>query len=487
MTETRAPGMEHLSDAEALMWALEDDPVLRSGFMGVTFVDGPPDVARFRRKMERALHDIDVLRQRVVPMPFDLAPPKWEQDPDFALDHHVRLVSLPPPGDRRQLLDLAAEIYERPFDRSRPLWEFTLVEGLADGRCALLSKMHHVVSDGVGAVRVSASFLDLAADGDDLGADGAPDPNLSDGDGRAPQPSGTDPAAPPPAAGPLAWLQAAIGALGPIVSTNAAQARRGAGAVAGGLSSAVRSPTEGLSAGVSTARSLGRQLGLTDPARSPLWTGRSGEHRFDTWSFDLERVQAVARRREATVNDVFVTIMAGAAGGYHEALGAPVDELRISMPISVRHDRAVGGNAWVPARVLVPTGPMRPADRLAEVSARLAAVKHEPSLGFADAVAGVARHLPRPVLVRLARQQVATVDFACSNVRGAPFDLWVAGAHVEANHPMGPTAGVAFNATVLSYRGRLDLGLNSDRAAVTDPDRLLACLRSAAEEILALD
>jgi hypothetical protein len=134
--------------------------------------------------------------------------------------------------------------------------------------------------------------------------------------------------------------------------------------------------------------------------------------------------------------------------------------------------------------VLVPTGDLRPAERLAEVHQRLAAVKTDPSLGLVDLVAASARLLPRPVLVRMALRGVATVDFACSNVRGAPFDLWVAGAHLEANYPFGPTAGVAFNATVLSYREALDLGLNADTGAVDDPALLRDCIDQAAADVL---
>jgi diacylglycerol O-acyltransferase len=442
--------MSTLTGAEALMWTLDEEPSLRSSFMSITFVDRPPDQVRFRRRMLDAVDGVAVLKQRIVSAPLDLAPPRWEPDPDFDLDRHVRWIALPPPGGRRQLLDLAGSIYADPFDRARPLWRFTIVEGLEDGGCALLAKMHHVLSDGIGAVRVSASFLDLSPDGDEARP------------ARAPADQATSSAG---------WFAAAAAALGPIV---------GAGL------SAVRSPVGSVTQGLSTARSLARQLGLSDPARSPLWADRSFDNRFDVLSLDLDRVRAAARALGGTVNDAFVTIMAGAAGAYHRELGVDVDELRMSMPISVRHDKEVGGNAWVPARVLVPAGPLTPAERFGEVSARLTTVKKEPGFGMADTFAEVARHLPRPVLLRFARQQVRTVDFACSNVRGAPFDLWIAGAHVEANHPMGPTAGVAFNATVLSYRGTLDLGLNSDTGAITEPDMLRACIEDAARELLAL-
>jgi diacylglycerol O-acyltransferase / wax synthase len=442
----------HLSDAEALMWSLDDVPALRSSFMGVTLLDRPPDRKRLRRRMLEATESVAALRLRVAEAPCGLAPPRWELDPAFDIDHHLHHMALSPPGDRRQLLDLASAISAEQLDRTRPLWDFRVVEGLDDGGCALLSKMHHVLSDGIGAVRISASFLDLTPDG-------------SEGNVAHPRPA----SAPAPSPSPLAQVTTMIGA-------NLAQA----GKLASTLLQAARSPA----VGISVARSMGRQIGLTDGARSPLWTDRSYTHRFEMLSLDLDRMRGTAHALGGTANDAFVTVMAAAAGEYHRSLGTPVDELRISMPVSVRHDHDAGGNAWVPARVLLPTGDLAPADRFAEVSARLSAVRHESSLGMASALAGVVRHLPRPLLLPLARQQVGTVDFACSNVRGAPFDLWIAGAHVEANHPMGPTAGVAFNATVLSYRESLDLGLNMDTGAVTDPDLLRCCIEEATEELL---
>jgi hypothetical protein len=117
---------------------------------------------------------------------------------------------------------------------------------------------------------------------------------------------------------------------------------------------------------------------------------------------------------------------------------------------------------------------------------RLAATKHERALEFANALAGVINVLPTSMLVRLARQQIETVDFATSNVRGAPFDLYIAGAKILANYPMGPTAGTAFNLTVLSSGGWLDMGLNIDTAAVEDPDLLRRCLEDAYAELLSV-
>jgi WS/DGAT/MGAT family acyltransferase len=437
-----------MSDTEALLWALEDDPGLRSAFVSITFVDQVPDFPRFRSRIAQALTVLPALTRRVAPSPPFVAP-RWEPDPTFDLDLHVRRLGLPAPGSDRQVLDLAALIGQDRFDPARPLWQFTMVEGLSGDRAALITKMHHVLADGIGAVRMSAFFLDLGPDTDA--------PMAVDGFDGAPPQSGVR------------------------------QAVSAAGQVAGGVLSLVRQPQQlpqRALEGVGLARSLARQVAIGNPARSPLWAGKhTFAHRFDTVSVGLGETKAAAARLGGTVNDVFVTAVAGAAGAYHRQRGVEVDDLCLSMPISTRHDRAAGGNAWAPSRVLVPAGEADPKTRFTVVHERLAATKREPSLGLASSLSGMARTLPPPLLARVARTQTSSVDFACSNVRGAPFDLWIAGARVLANHPMGPTAGTAFNATVLSYRDRLDLGLNTDVGAVDDPAALRDLIEAGFAEL----
>src|SRR3954454_7594902 len=121
-----------MSEHEALMWALEDDPVLRSSFANLTLTDQPVDPVRLRDRMAATVRRIPRLRQRVLEPPGFVAP-RWEDDPAFDLDFHVRHVSLPPPGTERQLLDLVTLLSTDPFDRARPLWQFVVVDGLADG------------------------------------------------------------------------------------------------------------------------------------------------------------------------------------------------------------------------------------------------------------------------------------------------------------------------------------------------------------------
>ncbi len=122
-----------MSDIEALMWAVEKDPYLDPTFGSVTLLDRPPDLDRLRRRLLRMVHRIPRLHQRVVPSFGRLAPPEWHDDVDFDIDHHLRRIVLPAPGTVRQLYDLAATIVHDPLDRTRPLWEFTVVGGVEGG------------------------------------------------------------------------------------------------------------------------------------------------------------------------------------------------------------------------------------------------------------------------------------------------------------------------------------------------------------------
>jgi WS/DGAT/MGAT family acyltransferase len=437
-----------MTDVEAVMWAVERDPTLASSFLNVTFLDRPPDLERLRRRMDRAVLSARRMRQRVTPAPL-LGVPGWEEDPAFDITYHVRSVTLDPPGDDRAVLDLAAREYVAGFDLTRPLWQLVIVDGLEGGRAALLAKMHHTITDGVGGVRMSAMFLDLERD--------TPEPELH---GEDVDPGDDD-------GGPLGLLDAIRR---PIDLTRRA------------VADAVDSVTHP----VETAQSMLRQFLVTDRARSPLWAGkRSTERRFDVIGFPLDDAKRTAKALGGTINDFYVTAVAGGAAAYHRAKGVRVDDLRVAMPVSTRTDRSAGGNAFAPTRVLVPAGIEHPAERFAAVREQLSAVKGERALGMADTFAGIVSNLPTPVLLRLARAQVETVDFACSNVKGAPFELYVAGAKVLANHPMGPTGGTAFNATLLSYLGRLDIGVASDTAAVDDPELLRQSIDEALRELAA--
>jgi hypothetical protein len=281
-------------------------------------------------------------------------------------------------------------------------------------------------------------------------------------------------------------LASAAQAAGNRVRRNLGIARRTVEGIAGTAAHPTRAPALAAEA-LEVARSLLRQLAVVEPSRSPLWAGKRslGRH-FEALSLDLDGLKAVAKALDGTVNDAYVAGVAGAAGMYHRAKGAEVEELRMSMPVNRRDDRSAGGNAFSPARVLVPAGVEDPAERFRLVHERLDTTKSERALGFTDALASLLNGLPTSVVVRIARQQVETVDFATSNLRGANFDLFIAGGHVLANHPMGPTGGTAFNATVLGYKDSLDLGLVVDTAAIDDPALLRTCIEESFAALLKL-
>ena len=438
-----------MTDVEALMWNLEKDPHLSASIANVTLFDVAPDPDRLRARLERAVAVVPRLRQRVVPALGRLAPPEWREDDDFDLDYHLRWIALPPPGSQRQLLDLAATLVHTPFDRTRPLWEFVVVEGLDGGGAAMVQKLHHAIADGEGSIRMSEQFIDLARD--------------------ATEPIAPDRPIPEPLVTNL--VETTVDTLTHQLRRTLGMARR----TVEGTAALVRDPRRvGALAedAVELGRSTVRQVVVSDPARSPLWTERSLRRRIEVLQVPLDDAKAAAKTLGGSLNDIFVAAAAGGAGAYHRAYGCPVDELRITMPVSTRTDSSAGGNAFTPTRVLVPVGIEDPAERFVAVRDRLETTKHERSMGVVSGLAGLANLLPTSVAVRLARQQVETVDFATSNVRGAPFPLYIAGARMLANFHVGPTGGTAWNLTLMSYDGMIDMGLNADARAVEDPAQL---------------
>ncbi len=197
----------------------------------------------------------------------------------------------------------------------------------------------------------------------------------------------------------------------------------------------------------------------------------------------FDETRAAAKRLGGTLNTAFLTAAAEAAGRYHERMGSPVEELRASMAISTRSEGS-GSNAFSLARMLVPTGDMPIAERFNWIQAAAGAARESNATASLETLAAVASTLPTSLITRLARQQSQTIDFATSNVRGAPVPLYVAGAQVLQNYAVGPLAGVAFNLTLLSYNHSLDMGVNIDTAAVTEPELLRECLEKAFADLI---
>lgn len=449
-----------MSDLEALLWNIDKDPFLSSNFGSLSILDSSPDFERFRRRMLQAVATIPRLHQRVMPTFGRLTPPEWQDDPDFDIDRHVRHLALPRPGSMRQVLNLAARFVQDPLDRTRPLWEFVIIDGLPDGQAALLQKMHHTITDGKGGIRLSEQFLDLTPDAADIDEITI---------------------APAPAA-----RTTLLGAANETIHHGWARtqgiAQRTFEVATGAALHPSRLATMSLDA-VETGRSVVRQMTVIDHHHSPLWQQPSLSRRIETLDIDLDEAHDASKRLGGSVNDFFVTGTAAAAGAYHRELGSEIAELRMAMPVSTRDDRSAGGNQFVPTRVLVPTGDMDPVARFALVHDALTQIRQERAIAMMEPLAGMVNLLPTSVVVRLARQQAETIDFTTSNLRAAPFDLYIAGARMSATYPIGPLAGTAFNLTLMSYCGTLNIGVHIDTGMVTEPKRLMKCLKTAFVEL----
>ncbi len=452
-----------MTDSEGLMWRLEKDPYLSSTFANVSILDRAPDFDRLRRRMERATVAIPRLRQRVQSAPANLSAPMWVEDSEFDIDFHVRRVALPAPGSMRQLLDLVTLLVADPFDRTRPLWQFVVIEGLDGGRAALVEKLHHTIADGEGTVQLSLQFFDFERD--------APEPEPLSRDRH-------DAELDRSAMHNDMWREVLAGSF------------RLPLALVKQIRDLVADPASIPSHGASTLESLRSALGqLTDveAARSPLWTERSTRRHAEVLRVPFVDVRDAARRLGGTLNTALLSAASDAAGRYHRDCGAPVDELRASMAISTRSrdDRPDAANSFSLARFLVPTAPMSAADRFREVAERTNAAASDSAVGSIATIASLASSLPTAVLTRVARMQSQTVDFATSNVKGTPMPVFVAGSEILHNFPFGPLAGVAFNLTLLSHVGSLDMGLNIDSSAVARPDVLRTALEESFADLVA--
>ena len=414
---------KRMSDTESLMWRLEKDPYLASTFANITILDRPPNMDALYARMERTSILFPRLRRRVLPAPGNFGNPTWVDDPSFDIRYHVRNISLPEPGDLRQL--------------------------------------HHTVTDGQGGVELSLHYLDLQRDPAPLPPI---DPELVNAAHAVSEPDATE---------------ALRGAMTDSLRLPIAVLRQ----VRDVLSDPSLIGTIGSSTSA-TVKGLIAQLNEVDSSRSPLWTSRSLRRRLETTRVSYHDMRGAAKSLGGTLNTSFVTAVAHAAGTYHREMGAPVESLRASMAISTRNESS-GSNAFTLARMLVPTADMPIVERFSAINEILVAARTGAESSSLEALATVSSVVPTSIITRLARSQAETVDFATSNVRSAGVPLFMAGSQLLENYPVGPLGGVAFNVTLMSYMGSLDCGINIDEAAVESPTLLRDSLSQAFTELSA--
>jgi diacylglycerol O-acyltransferase / wax synthase len=450
-----------MTDSDGIMWTIERDARLRSTIVVVLLLDRPPDWERLVASAEQATHDIPRLRQVVVDTPLRLGPPRWAVVNRFDVRDHLHRFGAPAPHDLGAVLELAGMFAEDAFDRSQPLWQFAIVDGLTGGRAACLMKVHHAITDGVGGLRLLSKFVDLTRE--------AP----------------PRPATPPPARDRVVPPLVAIDGAAHTV----AQASRTMASAVASLARAplhfAREPMAAVRSTFTTMHSIGRIVQPIDTTLSPCMTARSEHRRLAIAEYPMTDLRAAAAATNGTINDVFVAAVAGALDRYHRALGEPVAELRMTMPISTRgDDDPLGGNKLIPARFSVPVDIVDPRERVAAISSLCRKWRAEPALPMSDGIATVLDHLPAFVTTLVFGSMLKHIDFLTTNVPGSPVPIYLAGARVERFWAIAPPMGSAVNISLISHIDTACIGINMDPAAVQRTDVFLDCVRAAFDEML---
>jgi WS/DGAT/MGAT family acyltransferase len=408
------------------------------------------------------LHLVPRYRQRLAFVPFGQGRPVWVDDPHFNVAFHVRHTALPSPGGDAQLKRLCGRIFSQALDRSRPLWELWLVEGLADDRFALLSKTHHALVDGISGVDIATVLFDTS-----------PDPaGIAPERQRAPRPLPTD-------------AQLLADALLERATAPAEIARS--------VRAALRGPRQVAAKLGAAAYGLGAvaRAGLRSAPSSPL-NVRIGPHRRFTWvRGDLQQFKVVKNALGGTVNDVVLAAVAGALGRYLHRRDEPIDDtvLRAMVPVSVRADveRGALGNRVAAMWAGLPIGETDPITRLEMISGEMSGVKESGQAIGAQVLTELTGFAPPTIMAQAARLSARQRMFnlVVTNVPGPQFPLYMLGRRLREMFPMVPLAGnQALGIAIMSYDGQLNFGLNADYDALGDVELLAQDLTDAIAELL---
>jgi diacylglycerol O-acyltransferase len=450
---------EFMRNSDAFTWAMESDPRLRSTVVTVIVLDRTPDWDEVRSRFTLIGQQMPMLRQRVVESP-PPAPPRWEAAPDFDIDFHIRRVTVAEPGTFDAVLEMARVAAMEDFDRARPLWKATFIDGLEGGGAAVLLKFHHALTDGVGGIQIGMILFDLSEKPEEHGL------------------VAEVPDVPPPP-----WLSG-------YRETVRYDTRLVGSALMGALRSApklisngVRRPVGTVSSAAEMAASVYRTVRPVSRTGSPLMKKRSLVRRLGVLEVPLPQLRAAAHRGGGALNDAFVASVAGGLRRYHDEHGVAVSDLHLTMPMSLREEGdEIGGNRITLMRFDVPVGVADPAERIREIHDRTGVVRNEKSLPYTQWIAGALNLMPRWYVGSILRN----VDFLCSDVPGIPVPVFLGGAPVRVQYAFGPTIGTAVNVTLLTYVQTCALGIDVDTAAIPDFDVFHDCLVAGFDEVLAL-
>jgi WS/DGAT/MGAT family acyltransferase len=429
----------------------------------LTFEGPPPPFEEFLDHVRSRLHLIPRYRQKLVMAPWDTGRPLWADDPSFNLEYHVRHAALPSPGTEEQLFRLAARIASQQLDRSKPLWETWLVEGLQDGRFALISKTHHALVDGVAGVDLATVLFDY-------------------------EPS---PPAPPADLEPWHPSREPSGAELMLAGT------RGVASFAtdliGRALSAALSPATTVSRLRDAVEGVGEIVwaGLNPAPETPLNTEIGPHRRYAVVRQRLDDYRQVKNTLGGTVNDVVLTVVSGSLARWLHSRGVRTEglEMRALVPVSVRvkDDRGTLGNKLAVMRGPLPVYINDPVARLRFVKKAMDGLKESKQAVGAETLAAVNNLAPPAVLAQASRLNFSTrlFNLIVTNIPGPQVPLYVLGRKLEDLFPIAflPT-GHALAIAIMSYNGRIEYGLLGDYDALPDIDVIADGLDAALDELL---
>ncbi len=424
----------------------------------------PFNFDKLRHLYADRLHLAPPFRRRLVEVPFDLNHPIWIEDPDFDLDWHIRHIAVPKPGTMVELCDLAAHLVAMPLDRSRPLWEVWLIDGLEDGHVGLLSKVHHAAIDGASGEELMVAILDLSPQIEDKSEEGEPwQPDRV--------PSDTE-------------------MVGHALASLAQTPLRAIKTVRRTTEAALR------------IRSENRQPDVVPPpslfsAPHTSFNATLTAHRsLGTATLSLPDVKMVKNALGVKVNDVILALCAGSLRRYLDSRGEHPDGPLVAMvPISVRTDDQKGamGNQVASALTTLATDVDDPVERLVAIHEGMNQAKVQQDAIGADTLQNWVEFAAPAVFnravrvysrMKMADRHRPLFNVTISNVPGPPFPLYVGGARLVAAYPIGPIFdGGGLNMTVMSYMDSLDFGLNACPDLLPDIDMIADGLHLSLEEL----
>jgi diacylglycerol O-acyltransferase len=434
---------------------------------GLTIVEGPPPaMEEFLEQIRRRLHLVPRYRHKLAYTALDSGRPVWVDDPSFNLEFHVRHTALPSPGGWQQLQELTARIFSQALDRSKPLWEMWLIEGLgpqvegsgspasdqsANDRFALISKTHHALIDGIAGVDLATVLFDIT-----------PDPPPLKHSGRAwephPEPDATE-----------------------LVAVGLRAAVRAGAEMAGAALGALTHPDRTLGRAREAAEGVGEIVwaGLNPAPATPLNVEIGPHRRFVGVAAQLEDFKFVKNVLGGTVNDVVLTVVTGALRSFLIARGVRTEgmEMRALVPVSVRTvgERHELGNRIAAMRSPLPVYIADPLQRLRFVRHSMDGLKESKQALGAEVIAGAQNFAPPTILAQASRINFSTrlFNLIVTNVPGPQFPLYVLGRRMERVYPVAfLPQNHALAVAIMSYAGEMNFGLLGDLDALPDIDSI---------------